>query len=157
MSWLRFVVLGFAIVWCAESAWAQRSVPVDVINPKTDPVPTVDPGYRFIGYSDLPISPVTGRGNLNRLCQARFGADARMCTSDEIVHTPGRFDFVSGNRVILGWVEPSVRSVAVLPDGDLLAQTLFGQDEVVRYFSDRPLTGFRHVIELFLRQVLNHT
>ena len=119
---LRTVVVWAIALLLSGPSWAQRSVPVDVTNPATDPVPTVDPGYRFIGFSTNSTTGSSGLGLKNRFCHATFGSDARICTTDEILRTPDPFRLIPGGAltIAVGWVQPSVHSIVLLPNGQYL-------------------------------------
>jgi len=65
----------------------------------------------FLGFSDTSITGASGLRGMNLACQSKFGADSRLCSSQEILASPSL-----PAQSEWGWVHPTFASHSSDPD-----------------------------------------
>lgn len=131
----RLAVISSALVFLvyASAAPAQPPGPpgqsptdVNVVNTESNPVPvTVVNGngdnsgfaeYRVVGFSADEVPANIGLGGMHAECDSAFpGMDARMCTTEEVVRTPGLSQILTATGI--GWVQPVGVTRSFFSDG----------------------------------------
>ena len=102
---IRALLIALAILTVAANAEAKK---------KVKPIPTVM--TVFLGFSTEERTGASGLLNLHRACQtSQFGSNTRMCTTDELIHTPVT-PLVGGNAWVMPtYLEPGLDATGASP------------------------------------------
>jgi hypothetical protein len=107
---------------------------VKVVNPLPLPVTgTVNDStvYRFVGYSHgTTTGDAGGPIGMHSICQASFGLDARMCTTEEFWKTPPRRTTLEDST--RGWIQPVIIATYFDPTGPEGSQQIYVEYSGIR-------------------------
>jgi len=107
---------------------------VKVVNPLPLPVTgTVNDStvYRFVGYSRGTTTGAAGGPlGMHAICQASFGLDARMCTTEEFWKTPPTG--ITLEDPISAWIQPVIIATYFDPTGPQGSQVIYVEYSGIR-------------------------
>jgi hypothetical protein len=88
---------------------SSNDVDANITNDSSNPIPVTTVEYRVVGLTPSEVPANIGIGGMNGACDSAFpNMDARMCTSLEVIKTPGSIlmNLHNSPGLTRGWVQP---------------------------------------------------